>query len=130
MTRAEAHRRAAASVAAARANLAELQSAHRVVELWMSGKSITQVASETGLSRSSVQRRLTASGVRCAPEEKRLRISRRHGTRIHWTPDMTDAFVRAREARRSYSECAGIVGVGLGLIKAKARELALNGRNP
>ncbi len=132
MTREEAQRRAALSAERAKAQLAERErrASDLAPELWRSGKSVSEVAAEIGCSRATVQRRLRAAGVRCDQAERNRRITQRHGTRVKWSPDMVAALVRARQARRSYRECTEIVGVGLGLIKAKARELGLNGRNP
>lgn len=130
MTRAEAHRRALASVDRARANLAlrERLASGLAVELWQAGKSINEVAAEIGISRDTVQRRLRAAGVRCDQAEKNRRIARRHGRRVSWTPDMVAAFVQARQSRVRYVDCARLIGVGLHSIKAKGRELGLDGR--
>ncbi len=130
MTRREAQLRALASVEQARANLAarEHTASDLAVELWRAGKSVNEVAAEIGISRATVLRRLRAAGVRCDHAENSRRIALRHGRRVSWTPDMIEAFVRARHSRVRYVDCARLIGVGLHSIKAKGRELGLDGR--
>lgn len=130
MTRRDAQLRALASAEQARAKLAEREchASDLAVELWQSGKSVNQVAAEIGISRDTVLRRLRMAGVRCGQAEKRQRIALRHGRRVTWTPNMVEAFVRARNSRVAYVDCARLIGVGLHSIKAKGRELGLYGR--
>lgn len=48
--------------------------------------------------------------------------------RLTWTPEMTAALIEARKEGATYLDCEAIIGVGVGAVAAKCRDLKIGGK--